>query len=207
MKYLKLFKWKIFALTGAVCLLPIVPGLILWDRLPESVPIHFDINNNPDNFASKGFFVFAMPAIMVLFQFISCLVCDINNEKHGESKRFTAVAKWIIPVLTVLLQTMTFAFSLGYKVDIRVGAVLIVGCMFIALGNYLPKLNYVKNYKIDTVKARKINRFTGISMVILGALFIVSAFLPTIFSVICLCLLIPYSVVLVCYMAYVIKKK
>ena len=63
---MKFFKWKIFALTSGVCLLPILLGVALWSKLPDSIAIHFDMNNNPDNFASKGFVVFMLPLLMVM---------------------------------------------------------------------------------------------------------------------------------------------
>lgn len=56
---------------------------------------------------------------------------------------------------------MTFGFGLGYDVDVRNVVVLIVGVMFLFIGNYLPMLDYIKNYDIDSQKARQINRFIG----------------------------------------------
>ena len=37
-----------------------------------------DINNNPDNFASKGFVVFGMPVLMVGLQGFCCFINDFN---------------------------------------------------------------------------------------------------------------------------------
>ncbi len=199
MKFLKFFKWKIFALTSVVCLLPIIPGIILWDRLPEKIAVHFDVNNNPDNFASKGFAVFAIPTLMVILQLFCCFVNDINSAKHGERKKFETVTKWIVPAISVLLQGVTFAYALGVDVDVRIVAVLIVGCVLIAVGNYLPKFDYIKNYNVDTEKARRINRFVGFQTVIMGLLFIISVFLPPVASVICLILLIPYAIIGIVY--------
>ena len=76
---------------------------------------------------------------------------------------------------------------------------LIVGCMLLVIGNYMPKVNYVKNVDVKTEKARKINRFLGYETVIMGLLFFVSIFLPPVSSVICLCLLIPYVIIGIIY--------
>ena len=54
---MKAIKWKQIVITSLICLCPIVFGLILWDKLPESMAIHFNINNEADNFASKEFTV------------------------------------------------------------------------------------------------------------------------------------------------------
>lgn len=204
---MKFFKWKYFIITSIICLIPILLGVLLWDKLPDVMAIHFDINNNPDNFASKGFVVFGLPILMVILQGFCCFINDINAHKHGERKKFEAVTKWIIPVITVILQLATFGVSLGYNVDIRVVATIIVGVMFLVLGNYMPKFDYIKNYDLDTEKARIINRFIGFETVILGVLFLISIFLPPIATVICLLMLIPYAIISAIYGIYVAKKK
>ena len=196
---MKFIKWKSFVITNIVCLLSILPGVILWEKLPEQMAIHFDINNNPDGFASRGFVVFGMPLLMVLIQTFCCIINDINAKKHGDRVKFERVTKWIIPIMTVILQAITLGYGLGFEVDIRRISALIVGVIFITIGNYLPKFDYIKNYDIDTEKARKVNRFIGFESVIMGLLFVVSIFLPSVFTVVCLFLMIPYAVIGVLY--------
>ncbi len=195
-------KWKIWGITCLACLLPIVAGLILWDKLPSQMAVHFDINNNPDKFASKGFAVFALPCLMVLLQTVCCIINDVNAKKFGERKKFAMVTKWIIPVISVLLYGLTLAYALDAKIDIRRWAIVIVGVVFIAIGNYLPKFDQIKDFKgnhISGEKARKANRFIGFGEVIMGILAIVTAFLPPLASIIWLFLLIPYALICVIY--------
>ncbi|MBO5099105.1 MAG: hypothetical protein J6C16_02935, partial [Clostridia bacterium] len=123
----------------------------------------------------------------------------LNAYKYGERKKFETVTKWIIPCMTVVLQIITLGYGLGWNLDIRKAVSLIVGVIFLVIGNYLPKLDYIKNHDVETEKARKINRFIGYETVGMGILFLISIFLPPISSVICLCLLIPYAVIGVVY--------
>ena len=204
---MKIIKWKILGITSAVCLSPVILGIALWSKLPDSIAIHFNINNEPDNFASKWFVVFGLPLLMVLLQAFCCVVNDINAHKHGERKKFETVTKWIIPVMCVVLQSMTLGIGLGLNLDVRVVATLIVGIIMILIGNYMPKLDYIKNYDLDTEKARKINRFVGFGLVIMGLLFIISIFLPPVASVVCIILLIPFAVISVIYGITVGTKK
>ncbi len=203
---MKFFKWKTFIITSVVCLLPILFGSAVWDKLPRAMAIHFNIYGKADNFASKGFVVFGLPLLMVLLQAFCCFINDINSAKHGERKKFEMVTKWIIPCLTVLLQIITIGYSLGWNIDIRRAISFIIGIMFLVLGNYLPKFDRVKNIDVDAEKARKINRFIGYETVIMGVLFIISIFLPPIFSIICIGLLIPYAVISVIYGVVVARK-
>ncbi len=203
---MKFFKWKIFALTSGVCLLPIIFGLTVWNKLPDIIAIHFDINNNPDGFASKSFVVFILPILLVLLQAICCFVNDINAKKHGNRVKFEQVSKWIIPIMTNLLQLATLIYALGNKLDIRRIALFIVGTILIVIGNYLPKLDYIKNYDIDTQKARKINRFIGYETVIMGIILLISMFFSPVISVCALLMLIPYAIIATVYGIYIGRK-
>lgn len=203
---MKFMKWKIFAITSLVCLLPILLGLALWDKLPETMAIHFNINNQPDNFAPKAFVVFGLPLLMVALQLFCCFINDINAHRHGNRVKFERVTKWIIPIMTVILQIVTLGYGLGWKIDIRAVASFIVGIILLVIGNYLPKFDYVKDYDLDTDKARQINRFIGFETVVMGILFLISIFLPPMATVCCLLLLIPYAAVSIIYGIKIAKK-
>ena len=127
---MKKIKWKFLFVSCVVCLLPILFGVAMWDSLPDEIAIHFDINNNPDNFSSKGFAVFGLPFMMVALQVICCVINDLNSAKHGERKKFEYATKWIIPVMSIVLQIITLGYSLGWNLDIRKYAIIIVGIVF-----------------------------------------------------------------------------
>lgn len=203
----KFIKWKILLITCAVCLLPIIPTLFLWDRLPDTIAIHFNINNIPDGFASKGFAVFGLPLMMIALQIICCFINDIMASQYGERKKFELVTKWIIPVMTIILQTLTIGYALGINFDIRKWAMGIVGIIFLAIGNYLPKFDYINNVNINTEKARRVNRFIGFGEVIMGLLALATLFLPPLYSIIWLFLLIPYAIICIVYGVMVVREK
>lgn len=201
---MKFMKWRILIITIAVCLAAILPGIALWNKLPDTMAIHFDINGQPDNFASKAFCVFGIPCLMALLQIICCIINDINAKKHGDRKKLETATKWIIPVMTVILQLATLSYGLGFDIDIRIVAAFIVGCIFIVIGNYLPKFGSLNTEDAD--KVRKINRFIAYESIAMGLLFLASIFLPPVFTLICLFLLIPYVAVAVIYGICVGKK-
>lgn len=196
---MKFIKWRSLLITCIICLLPILLGIALWNELPDTMAIHFNIYNEADNFASKTFVVFGLPILMSFLQMISCFINDINAYKHGERKKFERVIKWIIPILSIILQILTLGYGLGWNIDIRKMLALIIGVMFLILGNYLPKLDYINNYNVDTEKARRINRFIGYETVIMGVLVLITIFLPPIATVIWIVSLIPYAMISVIY--------
>ena len=196
---MKFMKWKILIISSIVCLLPVLLGLAMWNSLPDVIAIHFDFYGNPDNYAKKGFVVFGLPALMVVLQAFCCFVNDLNAYKFGERKKFERATKWIIPAMSIVLQIATFGYSVGWNIDIRKVVAMVVGGIFVVIGNYMPKFDRIKNYDLDSEKARKVNRFIGYESVVMGVLFLISAFLPPVSTLICLILLIPYAIISVIY--------
>ena len=123
---MKFIKWKSLIITCLACLLPILLGIALWDKLPDTVAIHFNINNEPDSFASKGFAVFGIPILMTILHLICCVVNDVNVYKHGKNKEIKTVTIWIIPIVTAWVQIVILGYALGYNIDMRKSAVLII---------------------------------------------------------------------------------
>lgn len=196
---MKNIRWKILFITCAVCLMPILLGVYLWEKLPDSMAIHFNISGVPDNFASKGFVVYGLPCLMMLLQIVCCIANDINTHKYGSVPKLEMVTKWILPVIAVVLQVVTLMFNLGWGVDIRKVVVLIIGCVFLAVGVCLPEVNYVKNFKVNASKARKINRFLGIEMIAMGIFALITMFLPPVTTIIWLFALISVIIIGVVY--------
>lgn len=200
---MKYIKWKPLIITCIVCLLPIFLGLALWDSLPDSIAIHFNFNNEPDNFVSKGLSVYGLPVMMAVLQIVCCIINDANANKHSEYKKLENVTKWIIPVISIVLQAVTLGYNLGLNIDIRKTAVLIIGIILLVTGKYMRESDYVKNHDIEPEIARKINRFIGSETVIMGILALVTICLPPIATVVWIFLLIPYAVIST---VYTIKK-
>ena len=59
-------------------LLPLLAGLVLWNRLPESVAIHFGPDGQPDGWSGRAFAVFFMP----LFILAAHLLAVFINKSH-----------------------------------------------------------------------------------------------------------------------------
>lgn len=205
---MKFIKKKSLITSCIICLLPILAGVALWNKLPDTMAIHFNINNEADNFTAKGFAVFGLPILMMLLQIFCCFINDINSTKHGERRKFEIIIKSIIPILSVILQAITLGYGLGFDVNIRKIVAAIVGIILIVIGNYQPKLDYIKDYdKVSTEKARKINRFIGFATVIMGMLFMLSIFLPPVVTLVSLFLLIPYALICAIYGFKIVRNK
>ena len=184
---MKKIDWKILILTSLLCMAPIAIGLMYYDVLPESIAIHFDINNNPDNFWSKNAFVFGMPSMMLAIQIFECIVVDLKDKRKDANRKVALISKLMIPILTTVLYAVTISYALGNMLDIRKIVMCILGVMFIIIGNYTPKTKgniFMKGFKVeDEFLQTKVSKIIGYMLIINGLLAIGSVFLKPIFSI------------------------
>lgn len=52
----------------ATTIVPLLAGTVLWNRLPEQMPIHFGLDGQVDGYAGKAFGVLALPSSQVAAQ-------------------------------------------------------------------------------------------------------------------------------------------
>ena len=130
---------KTLFITCAVILLPIVAGLLLWDRLPDRIPAHWGMGGEVDGWSSKGFAVFAMPALMLGIQLL-CFFVTASDPKRGNIRRkYLSMVLWIIPVLSVMTSCISYAVALGAQIRVEQVIPGFIGLMFVIIGNYMPK--------------------------------------------------------------------
>ena len=198
---------KNLILTTSLCLCPILFGIIMLPKLPNQIAIHFDVNNHPDGYAPKEFFVFFFPIFMAVMNNI-CVLSSKYDKNKAANKRMHLVSQWIFPILSIVMYTVTILIALEYPIDIRVVCMILVGLMFIVLGNYLPKTKNSKsnfgihigfNKNLDDKTYALVARISGYVMILNGLLLIGSLFFKPIVSVYIVSLFIIEGVVLSVY--------
>lgn len=172
-------KLKTVLITCGVCLLPMLLGMMIYNRLPDQIPIHWNIAGEIDNYASKAIFVFLLPILMVGIQLLCLFMMHADPKYKNYSVKMTKIVIWIIPSMTMLLGLITYAIVFGYDVSINVVIPMCIGVLFIILGNYLPKChqNFTLGYRLpwtlnDEDNWNKTNRLAGYIMVT-GGLFMI----------------------------------
>ncbi len=118
---------------------PIVIGLILWDRLPEKIPIHFGIDGSPDQWGSKAFAVFVLPAFLAALEWLNCAITSADPKKNNIPEKTMKLVLWLIPCLSVLLSAFIYSTALGKEMRIPLVFCLPFGVLFVIIGNYMPK--------------------------------------------------------------------
>ena len=167
---------KTLIVATIVILLPVLAGVILWNKLPEQFPIHFNAAGEVDGWSSKAFGVFGLPLILVAFQWL----CGLGSLKldpkaeNLESKVFSLVL-WIIPVLSVVLNALVYCTALGMDMNVQIIMPLLIGLLMVIIGNWLPKCkhSYTLGIKLpwtlaDETNWNRTHRFAGPIWVVCG---------------------------------------
>ena len=202
-------------LTAIITLLPIVAGLILWDKLPDRMAIHWGIDGKPDGWCSRAFGVFGLPAIMMTMQIV-CSVIEYTVSKNAEkNKKFLDIVLWAIPVISIIANAYIYMNALGYYTfEIQRTIPLILGFFFVILGNYLPKItqNRTLGIKIKWTLNNEENWFAthrlgGKVWVIAGLLLMLSVLLPTsVIPIVQICVILLSVVIPVVY-SYIYSRR
>lgn len=196
---MKKINWNFLIFTCMICLMPICLGLYFYEELPETMAIHFNIENQADNFASKNFTLFGLPIIMVLLQVFCCIISDINENKKGNPPKIIKIVKWIIPIVTVIVYVLTVLVGVGKEVDIGKIISIFLALMFIVIGNYMPKMSYedakgnINPLPTNENIFKQMIRLLGYSFVIGGIAIIGAIFISNkvaFFTIMGLCLIV-----------------
>jgi uncharacterized membrane protein len=140
---------------------------------------HFGINNEADGFSSKAFAVFGLPAVLLAILWLVAFVTSQDPKRQNISPKMFTLGLWIAPVVSLVIAATMYPVNLGYAVDISFFAELLLGLLFIIVGNYLPKArqNYTIGIRIPWTLANEENwnrthRLAGYLWMICGVLMI-----------------------------------
>ena len=172
---------KTLILSVIICLLPMILGSILYNKLPEQMPIHFTTNDVIDNYAYKNFALFGLPLIMAIVQAI-CLIAintKLNKLKNEEKPKILKIMEWFIPVVSVLFYVIMVEVPLGSTVYVGKSICLILGILLMIIGNYIPKMSYEMSKTTfhpmpkSEKSFRKMSKIMGYSFIVMGIVLLI----------------------------------
>ena len=135
---LKKNKWGML-ISSLVILLPMAVGLLLWDKLPEQVPIHWNAAGEVDGWSNKTTAVFGMPGFLVAIHWLCVLVTGLDPKNKDKNAKAQSLVLWICPVISLLINGMIYATALGRKVNVEMLLPCLMGVLFLIIGNIMPK--------------------------------------------------------------------
>lgn len=181
---------KTIIVTSVLTLIPMIVGIILWSKLPDSMPTHFGINNEPDGYSSKTFAVFAIPLFMLALHLVCIFATKLDPKMKSLNDKVFTLVLYIMPATSLLMCSLIYSTALGKETRVGLIVIIFMGLLFTVIGNYLPKCKqtYTIGIKLpwaldDSENWTKIHALAGKLWVICGLVIVATAFLesPVIF--------------------------
>jgi uncharacterized membrane protein len=161
-------------------------SIAVYSRLPERVPVHWDISGEPNRYGSRIEGAFLLPVLMVAMYLIM-------QWYPSRDPRAANIAKFRGAYDTVVASTIAFlgvvhvlalGQSLGWRVDMTTVALAGIGAMLLIVGNLLPlaRSNFIFGIRTPwTLSSEQVwtrsHRVGGYAAVAAGLIVIASAFL------------------------------
>lgn len=172
-------------LSSVIILLPVLFGLIFWDRLPEQMVTHWGVDLAPDATSSTLMAVVFLPLMLLALHLICLGITAWDNRSKGQDGKVMHLVFWIMPVISLFVSAITYAFAFGWELNVAAVTAILLGLLLIVTGNYLPKCrqNRTMGIKLSWTVANEENwnathRFGGKVFVGVGIATLFTVFLP-----------------------------
>lgn len=170
-----------------IFLFSILLAAAVFPFLEDNIPIHWDMNGRIDGYGSR-YWIFAEPLMMLFLTILLDVTRKIDPRRDNYKKfekNFGGI-KAAVCLLLLLVQLITTAVCLGIDIQVQIVLPVLVGILFIYLGNMMPKFkhNYFVGIKTPWTLADpdvwfQTHRFSGKIWCGGGFFIILSAFLPS----------------------------
>lgn len=182
---------SLMLITSLLVLTPVLFGSIMWNELPDRMPVHWGVSGEANGWSSKPFAVFAMPALILCVHWI-CIIATLADRKNkDQNKRILGTVLWISPAISLFVSLITYAAAFDVNINIGSAAFGLLGIVFIFIGNYMPKIkpNRTIGIKIPWTLKNEENwyhthRIAGKIWVAAGIICLLCIFIPAPFSLI-----------------------
>lgn len=210
---IKNHKWKA-VISSVIILLPILFGVIFWNQLPATMVSHWGADGVADGTASKIFMVFGMPLILLAIHWGMLLAESALEKNKPQNEKLIAIFYGIIPVLSLAIHVFIYSIALEKDWNLTAFLPLLIGGMFVCIGNYLPKTtrNRTTGIKLRWTMGndenwQKTHRLGGRLWFWGGLVIMITALLPIKITIIVMIAMIATSIIVPSVYSYSIYRK
>lgn len=147
-KLLHRIVWLIMAI-------PAVYLALVWNKLPDTVALHFDWSGQPDRFGSKKELlkvIIILTAFSPLLYLLLCNIYRIDPKKYAaeNKERLRSLAFGVVVFMSALLCLIIYSSSKG-NISFNTGLILAgTGLLFAFIGNYMHNIkpNYFAGFRL-----------------------------------------------------------
>lgn len=177
-------EWPFLAILSAI----VVGTALVWSRVPERVPVHWDIQGQVDRYGSKAEGLLLGPAIAIGI-YLLLLVIPRIDPKRANYANFAHpywLARLAMLIFFAALQLLLVLTMLGHLKSTTGGINVLIGLLFVFLGSIMGKfrqswfVGFRTPWTISSSRAwNKTNRLGGWLFVVVGCVLIVAGWLDS----------------------------
>jgi uncharacterized membrane protein len=181
---MKLNRGEVLGLV--LVLAAVLTSAVLYPRLPDSLPSHWNLRGQPDDFVHKPFGPFLGPAMMagVLLLFMALPAISPRGFRFETFRPVWAILEGSVLGLLFLVHALALMQGMGKPANVNRGVAAGVGLLLVVLGNFMGKVT--RNFFVGirtpwTLASEEVwlrtHRFGGRLFVLAGLVLFVSALL------------------------------
>jgi uncharacterized membrane protein len=115
-------------------------SIAVYSRLPDRVPVHWDISGEPNRYGSRIEGAFLLPVLMIALYFVMQWYPS-RDPRSANIAKFRGAYDTVVAATIAFLggvHALALGQSLGWQIDITTVALVGIGAMLVILGNLLP---------------------------------------------------------------------
>jgi uncharacterized membrane protein len=128
-------------LSTILIAIAVLVGVFLYARLPDPMPSHWNAAGQVDGYMSKFWGIFLVPLMTIVLVPLFLVIPSIDPLKANIAK-FRGIYNWFIVLFTVYMlfvYALTLSSALGYKFNMTLMLLPVVGLLFIGAGYMMGK--------------------------------------------------------------------
>lgn len=202
--------WRVELIQLFIIAAMFAAAALAWQNAPERIPVHWNIHSEVDRYGGKVEGLLAIPLLALGIYALLAIVprFDPGRRNYQSFAKAYNVIRIATTCFLAALYTVILLVTFGYRVDMNTVILLMMGVLFIVLGNYLPKLrpNWFAGIRTPwTLSSQlswdKTHRLAGWLFLLMGALFLIVAIFQSVWTItamlifdgLCLAWMVVYS--------------
>ena len=174
-------------LSIIIILLAVISSFYFYAHFPEQVPIHWNVSGEVDNYGSRALGAFLFPGIILgmYLLFLALPYLDPKKERYLEFRKVYHIFKAFLVLFMAVIYFISSFNALGYNIPVQFWVPVLVGLLFIVIGNYMSKIkpNWFIGIRTPWTLSseevwNKTHRLGGKAFIIGGGLMMLIALVP-----------------------------
>lgn len=202
-------------LTLILSVVSLIATIIIYERLPDMIPMHFNFQGQVDRYDHK-YMIFILSGIPLVIALLKVILPKIDPKRENYKKHASAYNKLMFFLTLFLICTnwAVIAVSMGVNLKIHVIIPIGVGILLIIVGNYMPQYrhNYFVGIKTpwtltDEDNWKRIHYIGGYVFILDGIIVILTSFIRSEIALVSVMAVVLLSVAFLYYYSYQLYAK